>query len=101
MGRQRHTFTCAITREKIDIRRFDTVMIAGRCQDGKRFKTYARMKPFFRCFVNRKDIPKPLPGLRPYRNIKHPKVRFIFDPARFGEHIQSWAQCKILIDLLR
>ncbi len=97
----RHVFTCGITKKTIDIRKSDTVMIAGQNEDGNKFVVYVRMRIFFDRFVNHENVPNPLPGLRPYRSKKFPHIRFLFDPSRFGASIQSWGPCKVFTDLLK
>lgn len=81
--KKRYIFTCGITKEPVDIRRSNTVKIAGQNHDGKKFVVYTKMGDFFKRFANHKNVPSPLPGLRLYRSRKFPHIRFLFDPARF------------------
>jgi len=102
----RCVYTCAIRRKRIDIRRTNTVKIAGQDQSGNRFCLYATMTSFFRKFANHEGMPNPLPGLRPYRSRKFPHVRFCFDPVRFADAVTSasgpgFAPIKVFNDLLR
>ena len=99
---ERHVFHSAITEKMIDIEQVDTVMIAGKCRDDKDFTAYAEMELFFEKFVNNKEVPYPLPGLRPHRSRKFPRVRFVFDPAKFNEHLTDpWKPTKLFCDMLK
>ena len=99
---ERHVFRSPITDDRIDIKQIDTVMIAGKDRDGKEFVVYAEMELFFKKFANNKEVPYPLPGLRPYRSREFPLVRFRFDPAQFNEHLSDpWKPTRIFCDLLK
>ncbi len=86
----RHLYKCAFTKEELDITRDDTVMIAGN-HNNKEFQCFVLMDKFFELFVCNPEVKmEQIPGLMPYKNRHWPKIRFRFDPVRFGSLLEKW-----------
>lgn len=98
MEEERHVFTCGITRDKIDITKIETVKIAGKDSEEKKFVVFCRIDAFFNKFVNHKDVPHPLPGLRKYYSRKYPLIRYTYNPTRFTG---NWKASSVINELLK
>ena len=90
MNTNEQCVTCAFTKEKIDIAEVDTVIIAGTHRGGK-FQCFVLMDKFFELFASNPEVGmEQIPGLTPYKDRRWPKIRFRFDPVRFGSMIERW-----------